>query len=168
MSDRSVSPTQEQIAELAQSTLHSFGDWPNREIPRVCAGVYAVYDRDERFIYAGMAGASLTEAVIRQKEAEGKKSGLFDRLNSHASGYRSGDRFNIYIGDLYVLPTLSRGEIKLISRGEWSFDASIKHLIRDELSYRYLVTANTVVRELESDMQRYGIDGVLPAIDARR
>ena len=86
---------QEHVESLATASLHRFADWPNRAIPEVCAGVYTVYERSGKFIYVGMAGAQLTEEAIENKQAAGKRSGLFDRLNSHASGYRSGDQFNI-------------------------------------------------------------------------
>lgn len=154
------------IADLANAPLQRFADWPNREIPSVCAGVYTVHDR-HRFIYVGMAGAGLNESAIEQKRAAGKRSGLFDRLNSHASGYRSGDRFNIYIGDLYVLSTLSPDDVAGISAGIVSFDAFIKAFIRAELSYRYVITPNTSVRELETHIQIDGIDGERPAINGK-
>ena len=158
---------QSYIEALASAPLHRFGDWPNRDIPNVCAGVYAIYDKAGAFIYVGMAGAALNEQAIAKKVADKKRSGLADRLNSHASGYRSGDRFNIYIGDLYVLATLTAEDIAGVSAGKIPFDAFIKTFIRAELSYRYIVVPNTVVRELEGYIQTNGIDGVLPSINGR-
>jgi hypothetical protein len=155
------------VADLALSPLHRFADWPNSSIPRVCAGVYAVYDREERFLYVGMAGAGLNKRVISQKMNAGKDSGLYVRLCSHANGYRSGDRFNIYIGDLYVLGTLPRPTIANISEGKASFDTCIKKYIRSELSYRYVVVPNNVVRGLEAYIQTTGINGRLPSINGR-
>ena len=157
----------EYVASLAAAPLCRFFDWPNSAIPRVCAGVYAVYDRDGRFIYIGMAGALLTESAIEKKKKTGRKSGLFDRLNAHVSGYRSGDRFNIYIGDLYVLGRLSQLQIQQISTGKSEFDAFIKKYIRDELSYRYLELPNAVVRELEDYIKIKGINGELPSINSK-
>ena len=87
----------EYAERLANSELFSFADWPNLLIPDVCAGVYAIYDENNELIYVGMAGARLSNDTIKRKTASGKRSGLLDRLNSHASGIRSGDRFNIYI-----------------------------------------------------------------------
>jgi hypothetical protein len=158
---------QQHIESLATASLHRFSDWPNREIPDVCAGVYTICDRNGEFLYVGMAGAGLSDEVIKKKRATGKRSGLADRLNSHASGYRSGDRFNIYIGDLYVLKTLSPDTIERISLGTTSFDGFIKTFIRDELSYRYVVVPNTAVRELELHIQTNGINGELPVINRR-
>ena len=91
------------VKELSDSQLFSFSDWPNSQIPKVCAGVYTIYDENECLIYVGMAGAELTEDKNQAKTSANKKSGLFDRLGAHASGYRSGDRFNIYVGDLLCL-----------------------------------------------------------------
>ena len=86
------------VSRLSQSDLCCFCDWPNKFVPRIAAGVYAIYDRRGRFLYVGMAGAGLSKNKVKQlKEIKGRKSGLFDRLGSHATGYRSGDRFNIYL-----------------------------------------------------------------------
>ena len=73
-----------------------------------------------------MAGAGLNASAIEKKRSAGKQSGLFDRLASHATGYRSGDRFNIYIGDLFVLPNLSSDHVAAIANRELSFDSLIK------------------------------------------
>jgi hypothetical protein len=155
-------------AKLSNAELCRFGDWPNRDIPKIAPGVYTIYDRTERLLYVGMAGAGLTEAKIKSlAENPSRCSGLYDRLNSHASGYRSGDRFNIYIGDIFVLPTLSKEQIRQIAGAEISLDAIIKAFIRKNLSYRYLVTRNTETRTLEDHIQRQGIDGVLPSINGK-
>lgn len=163
-----VAPIQQQVESLAIASLHRFADWPNCAIPDVCAGVYTIYERNGQLIYVGMAGAQLTKEAIENKKAAGKRSGLFDRLNSHARGYRSGDQFNIYISDLYVLKKLSQNDIADISAGTKSVDALVKEFIRAELSYRYVVVPNTVVRELEVYIQTKGIHGELPVINRRR
>lgn len=157
----------EQTEQLCFAPLNAFADWPNREIPNVCSGVYAIYDDQDNFIYVGMAGASLTARVVANKIKNGKKSGLYDRLNSHASGYRSGDRFNIYIGDLYVLKTLASSQIRSISDKSQSFDSYIRDFIRSNLHYRYLITPNTIVRGLEAHIQKNGIRGDKPTINSR-
>ena len=155
------------VKELSDSQLFSFSDWPNSQIPKVCAGVYTIYDENECLIYVGMAGAELTEDKIQAKTSANKKSGLFDRLGSHASGYRSGDRFNIYVGDLFVLGELTQADIDGISRRENSFDSYIKDYIRQNLSYRYIVTKNDTVRELENYIQENGVNGEMPTINAK-
>lgn len=147
--------------------MYRFGEWPNAQIPRVVPGVYTVYGSHREFLYVGMAGAELTKERIEEKLTNGKQSGLYDRLSSHASGYRSGDRFNIYIADLYVLPTLTQKQITGIAKNEISFDSLIKKYIREKLSYRFLITECSVVRELESHIQKNGINGELPLINSR-
>ncbi len=147
--------------------MHRFADWPNPEIPKVCAGVYSVYQQDGAFIYVGMAGAELTPEKIERKQSAKKQSGLRDRLNSHASGQRSGDRFNIYIADLYVLNTLSQDQIDAISSGQQSMDRLVRSYIREHLSYRFIVTDHSLVRQLEAEIQSNGLGGVKPLINGR-
>ena len=156
-------------SQLITQQLHRFADWPNLNIPDVCAGGYSIYDNEERFIYVGMAGAALDASKIAMKEAAGKSSGLFDRLNSHAGGQRTGDRFNIYIGDLYVLETLTADQIRQIATPatELTFETLIKRFIRENLMYRYLVCPNTTVRGLEKHIQYNGLSGELPTINSR-
>src|SRR4051794_8737394 len=92
---------------LAHGPAHSFGIWPNPDLPVVGAGVYTVWDGD-RFLYVGMGGRGLSADMIRDATVTGRKgSGLLGRLMSHASGRRSGDQFCIYVCDLLILPTLT-------------------------------------------------------------
>ena len=62
------------VKELSDSQLFSFSDWPNSQIPKVCAGVYTIYDENECLIYVGMAGAELTEDKIQAKTSANKKA----------------------------------------------------------------------------------------------
>jgi hypothetical protein len=157
----------ELVEQLVNSSLYHFRDWKDNNIPSVCAGVYAIYDQSGNFIYVGMAGADLSQERIDFKMANNKISGLKSRLNSHSSGYRGGDQFNIYIGDIYVLSQLAQSDITAISKREISFDSSIKKYIGNNLSYRYLITKNTDVRCLESHIKSFGIYGILPTINSR-
>jgi hypothetical protein len=50
----------------------------------------------------------------------GKRKGLLDRLNRHASGRRSGDQFCVYVFDRLLLPTLTASEIQRIADSELS------------------------------------------------
>src|SRR5438128_2563185 len=96
------------VNSLHNSEKYPFSIPPSRHIPLIAPGVYTVYDSEDRFLYVGMAGADLNdEKINRLSEIRGRRSGLRDRLSSHASGYRSGDQFNIYICDLFVLKTLT-------------------------------------------------------------
>lgn len=159
---------EELATQLANAPSFKFGDWPNELIPRIAPGVYAIYDENDKFIYVGMAGATLDKSRIEElTKISGRKSGLFDRLSFHASGYRSGDRFNIYICDLFVLKHLTKSQIDSISKQALSLDSINKDFIRGNLSYSFIVTENTVVRDLEDYIQRNGLNGELPSINAK-
>jgi hypothetical protein len=75
--------------------LFRLADWPNDLVPRRTAGVYAVWRAGE-FLYAGMSGrgARREDFVVDSGQLASAK-GLWTRLNSHASGRRSGDQFNL-------------------------------------------------------------------------
>jgi hypothetical protein len=110
------------IATLRLGDPHRFSDWPNRAVPAVAAGVYSVWDGDE-LIYVGMAGRSLTaDSIVEYRASPLRRTGLFDRLNSHASGRRSGDQFCVYVCDRLVVPTLTPEQLRQIGQGELSLD----------------------------------------------
>jgi hypothetical protein len=73
------------FAELRSGPVRWFADWPTAEVPVAGSAVYTIWDRDGTFVYVGMSGRSAT--------ATGR--GLWGRINSHASGRRSGDQFCI-------------------------------------------------------------------------
>jgi hypothetical protein len=146
------------LYEIEHGEVYAFADWLiNRpDIPRVAAGVYTIWE-DDRLIYSGMAGASLTaEDIARQKtpadirrEEKGQKPsrkhcGLGDRLRAHAAGRRSGDQFCVYIGDRFVIPTLTPAQQTAIGAGTLSLDQLIREHIRRALTYRYTQTNNGV------------------------
>jgi hypothetical protein len=82
------------------SDRHRFSRWPNRNLPAVAAGIYAVWDKD-RLIYCGMSGREFEKAV----EGAKPKYGLVTRLASHASGRFSGDQFCVYVANRLVVPS---------------------------------------------------------------
>jgi hypothetical protein len=106
-----------------------FEHWPDRSVPRSGSAVYTIWDRQGRFIYAGMSGRSSSVAAGSR--------GPYGRLNSHASGRRSGDQFCIYVCDRLVLPML-HNRIADIASGELSLDAETKLFIRRELGFRVM------------------------------
>jgi hypothetical protein len=95
--------------------------------------VYTIWDRAGAFIYVGMAGRSTSVSA--------KGRGPFGRLESHASGRRSGDQFNIYISDRFVLPRV-HNRIAEIAEGRLSLDQLTREFIRTELGFRFLVVAS--------------------------
>ena len=73
-----------------------FADPVRGHIPNSGAIIYSVCDKNGSCIYIGSAGT---------QKAFGKRSPL-RRMQTHASGRRSGDQFNIYVHDFYVIPDL--------------------------------------------------------------
>jgi hypothetical protein len=126
------------FASLEESPPHRFSDWPNPQVPQVAAGVYTIWQND-RLIYVGMSGRSLTSEHITTHRAEGARGkGLFSRLSSHASGRRSGDQFCFYVADRLVLPHLTAEQIAEIGAGRLAFDGLVRRYIHEELSYRFV------------------------------
>jgi hypothetical protein len=122
-------------AELSRGTAYSFSDWPNPSVPKFGAGVYTIWDKDGRFTYVGMSGRGMTDKTIRRNTPQG----LYTRLQSHASGRRSGDQFCVYVADRLVLPTLSQTDIADIASGRHSMDAFVRRYIHENLSYRFVM-----------------------------
>ena len=89
------------ITALRYGAAYWFANWPNSAVPTFGAGVYTVWDNDGHFIYVGMSGRGITAETNRQN----KPQGIYTRLQSHASGRRSGDQFCVCVADQLVLPT---------------------------------------------------------------
>ena len=87
-----------ELTALFDKTLQaiSFADPVRQHILNSGSIIYSVWDKNGSFIYIGIAGT--------QKAFE-KRSPL-RRMQTHASGRRSGDQFNIYVHDFYVIPDL--------------------------------------------------------------
>ena len=150
----------EAAAHLENGKLYRFADWPSGDIniPRIAAGVYTIW-RGTEFVYVGMAGRG-NAAKEEQAKLKGKPWGLYNRLESHASGGRSGDRFCIYICDRFVVPTLSRTELRQAGTGELNFDRRTREFIRTELAFRFMKTPDgEKALQLEDEVRR----GALPA-----
>ena len=127
------------MIELTAAPLRRFADWPDEQVPRRTAGVYTVW-RAEEFLYVGMSGrGAQSEDFTAQPGAPGGNKGLWTRLNSHASGRRSGDQFNIYICDRFVVPSLTTDQQREIGRGTLLLDQMTRSFIRAQLSYRFAV-----------------------------
>jgi hypothetical protein len=157
------------LSELRLGPLRAFADWPDSTIPNWRAGVYTIWDGDS-LVYVGMAGRGL-EAGAHDSElarASSKRKGLRDRLNSHASGRRSGDQFCVYVFDRLVLPSLSADQMRASGLGTFSLDAATRSYIREHLTYRYVVTEDAAAASsLEREIQ-LGALGDLPLLNPRR
>jgi hypothetical protein len=117
---------------LFAGSMHWFADWPDGNVPRAGAIIYTIWDRAGRFLYVGMSGRGFAPGT---KSKGGK--GPWGRLNSHASGRRSGDQFCIYVCDRLVLPRLAN-RLRDIADGTLSLDNETRAYIRAELGYRWV------------------------------
>jgi hypothetical protein len=124
---------------LVTGPVFWFADWPNNQVPRRAAGVYTIW-RQEEFIYVGMSGrGAKAEDFVAAQGQEDQAKGLWTRLSSHTSGRRSGDQFNVYICDRFVIPALTPRQQRDIGQGKLLLDQMTKDFIRAHLSYRFVV-----------------------------
>jgi hypothetical protein len=77
----------------------------------------------------------MTPETIRRNTPQG----IYTRLQSHASGRRSGDQFCVYVADRLVLPALSQDDITAIASGRHQMDAFVRRYIHENLCYRYVM-----------------------------
>jgi hypothetical protein len=124
------------VQELETRSLYRFQDWPNEQVPKRAAGVYTVWEGD-RLLYVGMSGRAMTAEDLEVSEG-GRvvAKGLWTRLNSHASGRRSGDQFCVYVGDRFVVPDLTPSQQHQLAAGTLSLDSLIRAFVRERLAYR--------------------------------
>jgi hypothetical protein len=121
--------------DLSRGLAYPFADWPNLAVSTFGAGVYTIWHTDGRFIYVGMSGRGITAETSRRNTPQG----IYTRLQSHASGRRSGDQFCVYIADRLVLPTLSQDDITAIASGRHQMDAFVRRYIHENLCYRFVM-----------------------------
>ena len=141
--------TADPIRALTISPLHLFANWPTGNVPRSGAVVYTIWNRGGSFIYVGMSGRGFTGG----SEGNGK-AGPWGRLNSHASGRRSGDQFCVYIADRLVLPTL-HNRIAEIADGSLSLERATRDYIRAHLGFRWtMMESGMAALGLERRLQR--------------
>ena len=123
-------------------------------MPKVAAGVYTIWEHS-RLIYVGMAGRGLTAEDINAPDEPRTAKGLWTRLNSHASGRRSGDQFCVYVCDRFVVPHLSDQQQAQIGDGVLSLDTLTREHIHDHFEYRYVTVGNGKdAFALEREVQR--------------
>tara|TARA_B100000029_G_scaffold27656_1_gene26997 strand:+ start:239 stop:721 length:483 start_codon:yes stop_codon:yes gene_type:complete len=128
-----------------------FNDDPKRFIPEYGSMIYTVWDKDEKFIYAGISGL-------------GTKKDPRGRIEQHRSGRRSGDQFCTYIQDFYVLPEiLETGTYKPKKK---SLDDMTRDYTRNRLFYRFVVIEEIGRSEIISmeDEIRKGVFGFPPPV----
>lgn len=155
-----------EINQLQEGPEFSFGDWPNKIVPHVAAGLYSIWHGSE-FIYVGMSGRGLTEDHLKSlADAGARKKALYSRLDSHASGRRSGDQFCLYICDHYVVPKLSSVDLIRVGDGTISLDTLTRKFIREELTYRFVQVPNgSIALSLEGFIKASGLNGLRPKLN---
>lgn len=137
--------------------MHWFSDWPVRSVPTIGSVVYTIWNRAGAFVYVGMAG--------RSTSTSSKSKGPFGRLESHACGRRSGDQFNIYICDRFLLPRV-HNRISEIVEGRLSLDRLTREFIRTELGFRFLAASSPAEAFLvERRLQRGEWDAGRPILN---
>src|SRR5690554_3646576 len=143
------------------SQRYAFSDWPNKKIPDVAAGVYAIWNDTELF-YCGMSGREVEKARASGK----KKFGLVTRLNSHASGRLSGDQFCVYVANRLVIPKLKSEDLERFATGELRLDDLTKKYIHDHLYYQYVIVhSSSEAYQIEKDARRGEIFGEKPLLN---
>ncbi len=104
-------------------------------MPDVAAGVYAIWRDTDELVYVGMSGRGMeTRTTI------GKRFGLYTRLASHAGGRLSGDQFNVYVANRYVIPSLGAAERPLFATGELTLDGLTRNYVSEHFSYSFALT----------------------------
>jgi len=138
-----------------------FRDWPNRDIPFVAAGVYSIW-HNESLIYCGMSGREIEKPDNQSK----KKYGIYNRLNSHASGRLSGDQFCVYVANRLVIPELDHKDLEMFASGEVNLDQLTKDYIHSKFSYRYLIVdSSSEAFELENHCKSGDVFGQKPYLN---
>jgi hypothetical protein len=165
-------PDQFEVArrKLGEGLVRSFADPLDPGLPRVAAGCYTIWDDAGRYVYAGMAGRTLTAERIRaaRDDPRARVSGLRDRLGAHRSGRRSGDQFSVYVFDRFLLPTLSPEDIGAAVAGTRRLDDDVRYFIQIHLSYRWVETESGAdARSLEASLVT-GLGGSLPYLNPGR
>ena len=114
----------------------------------------------------GMAGRGLAAEDLDAPDEPAKAKGLWTRLNSHASGRRSGDQFCSYICDRFVVPHLSLQEQGQVADGELALDALTRKLIHDRYEYRFVTTPDGATAfALEREVQRGALSAGKPFLN---
>ena len=153
------------LRRLETGPLFRFSNWPESSVPDVAAGVYTVW-KGKQLIYVGMSGRGWTVRDVREKRAAGKRAGLWTRLNSHASGRRSGDQFCVYVCDRFIVPELTASQRRQLAAGSLSLDGLTREYIRSQLTYRWTEVADGAgALRVERLIRRDGFRAGLPLLN---
>ena len=135
--------------------------WPDPDIPRVAAGVYAIWE-GSTLVYCGMSGRQFEKAIT----ASPQKYGLYTRLASHASGRLSGDQFCVYVANRLVIPTIKAEQIPDFASGSLRLDSLTRAYIHQRFEYQYVVLASSSeAYELERQCRTGEFFGTKPLLN---
>ena len=141
------------------SERYKFSDWPNKDIPQVTAGIYAIWNGSDLF-YCGMSGREI------EKNLHKKKFGLVTRLHSHSTGRLSGDQFCVYVANRLVIPELKLKDLPLFSSGKLKLDELTKRYIHEHLEYQYvLVDSSAEAYDVEVKARNGELFGQRPMLN---
>lgn len=141
------------------SDRYKFSDWPNKLIPSVAAGIYAIWNGNELF-YCGMSGREI------EKNLHKNRYGLVTRLHSHSTGRLSGDQFCVYVANRLVIPSLKQSDLPSFANGQLKLDGLTKLYIHDHLDYQYvLVESSTEAYALEIKARNGELFGQKPRLN---
>jgi len=113
-----------------------------------------------------MAGRGLAAGDLDAPDEPAKAKGLWTRLNSRASGRRSGDQFCSYICDRFVVPHLSLQEQAQVADGELALDALTRKLIHDRYEYRFVTTPDGATAfALKREVERSALSAGKPFLN---
>ena len=139
------------LSELEVGQVHTFREWPVDTFPKGPPGVYTVWHGDD-FLYVGIAYRDPKDTNNPQAR------GVWGRLSTHASGRRSGDQFNIYVCDRFIVPELSDDDRDALRAGSRLLDTRTRDYIRDNLCFRvYITDDGTTARKIEHHIRTHGL-----------
>jgi hypothetical protein len=153
------------VQELETGPVHRFQDWPNEQVPKRAAGVYTLWEGDQ--LYVGMSGRAMTAEDLEAIEGGRiKAKGPWTRLNTHASGHRSGDQFCVYVGDRFVVPGLTASQQQRLAAGTLSLDTLIRAFVHERLTYRFVICADGAeALKLEREVRRGSLSAGKPYLN---
>jgi hypothetical protein len=104
----------------------------------------------------------------RDHREDPRAKGVHSRLASHASGRRSGDQFNVYICDHYVIPNLNAVQLEDLRTGKRILDRLTKQYIGEHLEFSvWIAPDGATARTVEHDLRGVGLNGERPILNPR-
>lgn len=143
------------------SSRFKFSNGLDPTIPKVAAGVYAIW-QGEQLVYCGMSGKDVDTARKRGRS----EYGLITRLRSHYLGRLSGDQFCVYVANRCVIPRLEPEQLPKFESGELTLDVLTRTFIHRHLEYQFaIVETSAEAYAVEEESRAGSIFGVKPELN---